>query len=249
MKLYLGCSQWGYTAWVGKIYPPRTEPKDFLSEYSRIFNSVELNPTFHQDIDKQTIRRWKNKVKPDFKFCPKFSRTISHDGLLKDVEDQTKVFLDNIKLFANNLGVCFIQLPRFYPSRYISVLENFIKCIPKEYKISVELRVDWLENQKLLDDALAMLKKNKTGIVIVDSVETRQFLNRLKMTNSTGFIRFIAYGHPTDYERIDDWIIQIKNWKSKGMNECYFFLHFPSEEGGETEIVEYAIEKFKEFDQ
>ena len=29
----------------------------------------------------------------------------------------------------------------------------------------------------------------------------------------------------------------------------YFFLHFPSEEGGEIEIVKYAMEKFKKFEQ
>jgi len=248
MKLYLGCSQWGYAAWIGTLYPSRAEPKDFLYHYSRIFNCVELNPTFYQEIGKKTIRNWKTKVGPDFRFCPKFPRTISHDGLLRNVEEQTSLFLDDVKGFENNLGVCFIQLPRFYPKRYVSAIEEYFKSMPESFKISLELRVDWLEDQKLLGIALAMLRERKIGIVIVDSVETRQYLNRIKMTNSTGFIRFISYGHPTDYERIDDWVLQIKKWQLRGLDECYFFLHFPSEEGDETEIVEYAIEKFKKFD-
>ena len=57
---------------------------------------------------------------------------------------------------------------------------------------------------------------------MAESVKTIKYLNNLKLTNSSAFIRFMAYEHPTDIDRINDWIKLIKYWQSKSIKEIYF---------------------------
>ena len=44
--IYIGTQGWNYDAWVGPFYPINTRPADFLSVYSRAFNTVEVDSTF-----------------------------------------------------------------------------------------------------------------------------------------------------------------------------------------------------------
>src|SRR5205085_5024099 len=97
--MYFGCSQWGYSNWKGKIYPSKVKQRDMLYYYGMKFNSVELNPTYHDYVDVLSLKRWSDSVSDTFKFCPKFPKTISHDNKLYDVEALTKDFVERIKTF------------------------------------------------------------------------------------------------------------------------------------------------------
>jgi len=46
-QVYVGCAKWRRKEWVGLIYPDKTKDKDFLSEYVKNFNCIELNGTFY----------------------------------------------------------------------------------------------------------------------------------------------------------------------------------------------------------
>ena len=45
-KIYVGCAKWGRDEWVGDIFPEGIKEKDYLAEYVKQFNSIELNSTF-----------------------------------------------------------------------------------------------------------------------------------------------------------------------------------------------------------
>ena len=47
-KFYIGCAKWGRPDWVGKLYPKKTKPKDFLEHYARIFNCIEFNAVYYR---------------------------------------------------------------------------------------------------------------------------------------------------------------------------------------------------------
>ncbi|MGY0037611.1 DUF72 domain-containing protein [Pedobacter sp. NJ-S-72] len=47
-KVFIGCAKWGRKEWVGLIYPPKTKEADFLDEYVKHFNSIELNAVYYQ---------------------------------------------------------------------------------------------------------------------------------------------------------------------------------------------------------
>src|SRR5579872_301706 len=78
LRVYVGGTEWGRTSWVGKAYPLGAKPKEFLSWYGRQFNTVELNTLFYGLQSPAVIQRWAASVGEGFRFCPKFSETISH---------------------------------------------------------------------------------------------------------------------------------------------------------------------------
>ena len=42
------------------------------------------------------------------------------------------------------------------------------------------------------------------------------------------FVRFVGNsGHPTDGERLKQWVITLSEWVDAGIQEIYFFLHQP----------------------
>jgi uncharacterized protein YecE (DUF72 family) len=50
-----------------------------------------------------------------------------------------------------------------------------------------------------------------------------------RLTTKTAFIRFTANDlHPTDYQRLDKWILRVNNWTSNGLEHLYFFMHTPN---------------------
>src|SRR5476649_585195 len=80
LQVHVGCAKWGRKEWLGKIYPPKTKDANFLDEYVKHFDCIELNATFYNTYPPETIAKWRDKAvtNPGFKFCPKFSQSISH---------------------------------------------------------------------------------------------------------------------------------------------------------------------------
>ena len=74
LRLYVGGTGWGQPHWVGKVYPRGTKPKDFLVQYGRQFNSIELNALWYNLQPKSVIERWSAQVDTQFRFCPKISK-------------------------------------------------------------------------------------------------------------------------------------------------------------------------------
>lgn len=104
MKIYYGADSWGRKEWVGTIYPARIKEKNFLSEYVKHFNSVELNATHYKTYSPGEIKKWANKAEGrNFIFCPKLPQQISHYSSFVNVEDQTKAFIESILGFKNYL--------------------------------------------------------------------------------------------------------------------------------------------------
>jgi len=242
--IYLGCSQWNYSFWKGEMYPQGTKPLDYIGYYSKEFNCVELNSTYYDEVEPYTILRWKQSVSPAFRFCPKFPKLISHDRYLKNIQQPTDEFINLVKLFEENLGISYVQLAPSMFRTNIYLLEEFLEYVNNKINVSIEIRPDWLSRPPLLSQCLEILKKYHAGVVIVDGAETVKYLNSIKLTNSSAFIRFLSYNHPTDFERINDWVNMIKFWQDKGIREAYFILHFV-DGVSEPPIVNYTLEKFE----
>ena len=39
------------------------------------------------------------------------------------------------------------------------------------------------------------------------------------------FIRFVGANHPSDYQRLDNWIDRLESWTSQGIQSVSFFIH------------------------
>jgi uncharacterized protein YecE (DUF72 family) len=243
VEFYVGCAKWGRQDWIGQIYPEGTKEKDFFSIYAKNFNSIELNATHYRIPTSKTVLDWKSKVDTNFRFSPKFPQSISHFQRLKNSHDQTMSFYDAIKLFEENLGTSFLQMPPNYgPKNYLD-FEKYIVGLPPDLKVCVEFRhKDWFIDSPVVNEAYQMMKEKGVGTVITDAAGRRDCVHQL-LTSPNAFIRFVGNSlHPTDYTRVDDWTKRIKRWLDKGLKDVYFFMHQHDERHSPV-LIDYSIKK------
>lgn len=242
-QIFVGCAKWGRKDWVGKIYPKGTKDADFLNHYAKHFNCIELNATFYRMPTFQQTSGWKNKVGPDFKFCPKFVDQITHIRRLKETKELLDRFFEGISGFGNNLGPIFLMPHPQMGPKSLETMENFLQSLPKDIQVFTELRhPQWFEDQQAFQDVFKMLERQKSGAIITDASGRRDCVH-MRLTTPEIFIRFVGNGlHPTDYTRVDDWVQRIKSWMSQGIQKVYFFMH-QHEELHSPELSKYVIQQ------
>lgn len=212
---------------MGSIYPKGTKPADYLSHYSKFFDSIELNTTHYQIPDPLKIERWYDKSAPDFKFCPKLPRAISHHKGLGSGTENVLLFCQSISGLKEKLGPCFLQLPPYFSPDNLDILETFFKAWPKEIALHVEFRHDDWFLKPTMDKLSELLMNHQKGIVMTDVAGRRDVLT-IGATKDVIFIRFVGnLGHPSDRERLKQWVIALSEWVDAGIQEIYFFLHQP----------------------
>lgn len=140
LHIHVGCTQWGNKEWVGKIYPKGAKDKDFLTHYVRQFNCIELNTLFYNLQPRSTIERWASVAGEGFRFCPKFSNTISHTKQLKNTRQETDLFIDHVQSFGPSLGYSFLQLSDSFGPDRADLLQDYLRQLPRDFHVCVELR-------------------------------------------------------------------------------------------------------------
>ena len=130
-RIHLGLPFWGFDGWQGSVYTRDSRAADFLRQYGRVFNAVEGNTTFYAEPSVATVARWHAESPPDFRFCFKLPRAITHDARLRDVRDATRAFLDRIAPLADRMGPVMIQLPPDFGSSELARLEGFLEELPE----------------------------------------------------------------------------------------------------------------------
>ena len=246
---YVGCAKWGRKEWKELIYPKKTKEADFLGEYVKHFNSIELNAVFYSIPKEEQILKWREQVAAntngEFLFCPKFSRTITHIKRLKDTDSLTDEYIKAISAFGPYLGPCFLQVSDNFGPNNIDVLENYLKKLPQDLKVFVEVRhKDWFvgEAKKQFFSMLAQLGK---GAAITDASGRRDCLH-MELPTPDAFIRFVGNGGKylgSDKARVDEWVLRIKQWLANGLQQVFFFLH-QHDEADTPLIADYTIEQF-----
>ncbi|MHB1179116.1 MAG: DUF72 domain-containing protein [Daejeonella sp.] len=248
-ELCVGCAKWGRKEWVGMIYPPKTKEANFLDEYVKHFNSIELNAVFYNMPKKEQVNTWREKAeasRSDFKFFPKFTQSISHMKRLKGAEEVTSQYLDSISEFGNTLGPAFLQLSDNFGPKNFDILKNYLEHLPKDYNVFVEVRhKDWYADPAARKDLFEMMRDLRKGSIITDASGRRDCVH-MELTTPDAFIRFVGNGlHPTDFSRINAWVDRLGEWTDEGLNKIYFFLHQHDEK--DTPILaDYTIKKLNE---
>lgn len=246
MPISIGCAVWSYPGWIGEVYPPKTPSKDFLRVYSNYFPAVEGNTTFYATPDPATIDRWIAQTPAGFKFCLKFPRAITHNGLLAPYILQAQAFIPKMQELGDRLGVMFIQLPPNYsPSTGLADLTAFLTQLPcRDVSIALEVRhLDWFKSphREQLNELLCKLG---IGRVILDSrpiyepttdekiafeCKKPRVPIELSLTAPFSLIRYVS--HPilsANQHWLEGWTSQIQTWLQQD-TQIYLFVHCPIE--------------------
>ncbi len=221
LTIHIGAARWGKAELKG-FYPRGT--KEELPYYSTQFNTIELNSTFYHSPSKQQVENWRLKSAENFKFCPKIPQSISHYSRLINTDDKVLEFVDATVLFEEKLGLGFLQLPENFGPKDFERLVSFLRHFPKGYPLSIEVRhLDWYTPAILERLNKLLVETNKTR-TIVDAPGRRDMVH-MQLTSATAFIRFVSTKHQLDYQRLDNWIQKILEWKNAGLQDLYFFIH------------------------
>ena len=81
-----------------------------------------------------------------------FPQEITHKRVLKDCDEEFKVFLTTMEALGERLGPLLFQFGKFdkkifrFLDDFLRRLVPFLKRLPKEHKLAVEIRnKDWLD--------------------------------------------------------------------------------------------------------
>ena len=248
LQVHVGCAKWGRKEWIGQIYPPKTKEANFLDEYVKHFDCIELNATFYNVYGPDTIAKWKVKTdsNPDFKFCPKFSQSISHIRRLKNAEDITTSYYEGVMAFGEKLGPMFLQLSDNYTPKSFPELKLYLEQLPKDVPVFAELRhKEWFAIPENREKVFAMLRDLNIGAVITDATGRRDVVH-MNLPTPHAFIRFVGNGlHPSDYARVDEWVERIKQWQQMGLRSVWFFMHQHDEQYS-PKLADYVVVKLNE---
>lgn len=222
LEVYVGCAKWNRQDLKG-FYPRGT--KDELVYYSSQFNSIELNATFYRFFPPEQFEKWYKKTPDNFKFFPKLNQEISHWKRLNKVEESIKNYVYAASNLKEKLGTVFLQMhSNFAPKdmdRVVAFAENWPKSIP----LAIEFRhTDWYNNANIANELFTLLEENNIANVLVDTAGRRDLMH-MCLTNNEAFVRYVGANHQSDYDRLDDWVIRLKEWVNFGLNKIHFFVH------------------------
>ncbi|MHA1274295.1 MAG: DUF72 domain-containing protein [Promethearchaeota archaeon] len=236
-KILIGTSGWTYDEWIGSFYPKNLKKKFFLSYYSNIFYTNEINTTFYNIPSKKVVENWVKKTPKNFLFAAKLPKKITHENKL-DIDycmDDLNVFLKAMSplINSNKLLAFLIQLPpSFRKDLHLNTLKEFINNWPEERgKKSYQLVIEFRHKSWIIDNIFEYLKKNSlTYCIVIEPL----LPPRMDITNpELIYMRFHGYGKKIwfDYcfseEEIKKWAKKVKEIVNKAkIISIYFNNHF-----------------------
>lgn len=176
----VGCSGWAYRDWRDGFYPAKLAQREWLSYYSRQFETVEVNSTFYKLPSAEAVNGWIEQTPRRFRFTVKASRYITHVKRLKSPEKYVERFLVSIEPLAKagKLEAILWQLPPSFrrdDERLDRALDAIIARAPGRH--TVEFRhPSWFTG-----DVYSLLRDRGAALAIADDPEL-PFQRRVRTT-------------------------------------------------------------------
>ena len=132
----LGLPAWGFAGWQG-AYFRSGEPA--LSDYARVFNTVEGNTTFYRVPEISTVRRWREAVaETDFEFCWKLPREVTHSPA-PDL-DLLDIFLNRMAPLGPHNGPLLLQFSERTGPDQLNEVRRILDRLPADRRHVLEVR-------------------------------------------------------------------------------------------------------------
>lgn len=244
----IGCPVWSSDMWGDVVYPNRTPRREWLSWYTRMFNTVEGNSTFYALPSLDIAKRWADEAAEGFEFALKFPRDISHEGDLR-ASSLLEQFIETVTILdhGHHAGPSFLQLPPWFDSSRLNELEKFLQLLPSHLPWSVEVRhPSWFQNDSVeahLNETLVSMKIDR---VIFDSralfqsppddeIEAESQKRKPKSpvrfvrTGNRPVIRIVGRNRVELADRyVEEWLPVLDQWVRDGCRP-YVFTHAPDD--------------------
>ena len=221
--IHIGTSGWSYKHWAGIFYPPDVKPAKFLEYYVSQFGCVELNSSFYHLPQTKTVSGWITRTPPDFLFCPKLSRHITHQQRLAKCEDSVKKFFDLFEAMKPRLGPVLIQLPpglRFDKP----LVTDFLDILNHEYR-EFRFAIEPRHQSWMTDEFTDLLADHNISFVMADA--GKRYPHYEAMTADIIYLRFHGreklYASDYDGRMLRPYAVKIETWLEEGKEVWVFF--------------------------
>ena len=231
MKAFVGVSGFGYPSWRGKFYPDGMKSGDFLSHYSGVLESVEINSSFYAEPGQTMVKEWATKTSETFRFSFKAPRAITHIMKLGEGSQEAANKLSStLDLLGPRRGPVLFQLAPFTKfSR--DLLDGFLSKTS-----GVEPKVFEFRNRSWLTDATYdLLEEHGAGFCIAETEATEP---TFRVTGGIAYFRLRKGSY--DAKSIEKWSDRIKE-AADSAEECYAYLRH--DETGENAILAQLLAK------
>jgi len=192
-SLYIGCSGFYNNDWKGSLYPEDAKSKDFLSLYSQVYNSVEINSTFYRKPTAKTLLKWVDETPDDFKFFIKIPKTISHEKRLKDCKEE---ILEFCNLIQSNLKEKLSGFLYQFPPSFKNTQEN-IDLILNNIDFSFLNVIEFRHESWWRNEIFKILRENNT---VFSGVTFPGNLSEDVIVNHPEILYYRLHGKPILYK-------------------------------------------------
>lgn len=247
--LMLGCPVWGCERWRGSLYTVKAPRDEWLTQYTQVFSTVEVNSSFYALPTPDIVEGWALKSAPGFQFCLKFPKALTHDAMLIGAESITRAFIGLMRILKQHgrLGPAFLQLPPQFSARQFVALTRFLNAWPDDLPISVEARhpdyFDEGECERRFDELLTShgmdrcLFDSRALFSAPPTDESERESQRRKprspyrttVTGSRPMVRIVARNDlSTVTPWIEEWATTVSSWIQRGLKPIAF-AHTPDD--------------------
>ena len=167
---HLGCPMWAEPSWRGSFAPRVGPANEALTHYASVFNTVEGNTTFYSLPSAESVARWADVTPPDFRFCFKAPRSVTHDARLVEADDTMDTLLERIAPLGERLGPLMVQLPPSFGPDRLGALDAFLDRFARGCEVAVELRHrGFFDDPAAAEDADAVLNAHACERIVMDT--------------------------------------------------------------------------------
>jgi uncharacterized protein YecE (DUF72 family) len=138
-----------------------------LARYASVFPAAEINSSFHRPHKRSLYGKWAASVPPQFRFCAKLPKTITHERRLVDCEALLDTFLEEAGGLGDKLACLLVQLPPSFAFD-AAIATHFLQALRERFAgaLAMEPRhATWFE-----PDADALLCQWQVARVLADPV-------------------------------------------------------------------------------
>jgi len=185
-NLRIGTCSWNYSSWVGLIYSDSKQTAaEYLKEYSKKYNTVEIDSWFYRIPSKSEVIAYKNSVHSDFRFTCKVPQEITLTHMREKNSNGKYVvnpFFLSVEQFNRFLNAIDTLLPQMdyimcefeYLNKekmgslneFMDKIASFIGKIPKGLPYSLEPR----NKNYLTEKYFSFLQSNNLGHVFSEKI-------------------------------------------------------------------------------
>jgi len=164
--LRIGTCSWKYPSWAGLVYS-RADGIDYLSEYARRFDTVEIDQWFWAMPELETVAHYAAVTPSDFRFTVKLPNTLTLTHFYKRKTEASlrpnpeflsvtlfKEVLSRLEPMREKIGLLMLQFEYLNKEKmssqtaFLDRLGDFISAVPRTLPLAIEPRnPHWIDQR------------------------------------------------------------------------------------------------------